>query len=61
LRNSAFNLDEYGLMAADVDGNGSVSSLDLTYLKRYILRRISDFPANKKIFAGRTLKIAKAL
>ncbi|UWV47070.1 dockerin type I repeat-containing protein [Acetivibrio thermocellus] len=48
LRNSAFNLDEYGLMAADVDGNGSVSSLDLTYLKRYILRRISDFPANKK-------------
>jgi len=26
LRNSAFNLDEYGLMAADVDGNGFQNS-----------------------------------
>jgi len=38
-------LTEEKILNADTDGNGTVNSTDLNYLKKYILRVISVFPA----------------
>ncbi len=35
---------EQAFLAGDVNGDESIDSLDITYLKRYILRKINDFP-----------------
>jgi hypothetical protein len=47
------NMDGYyltgeSLLAADVDGSGSLASMDLAYMKRYILGFITSFPASQK-------------
>ncbi|WP_265446759.1 CBM35 domain-containing protein [Acetivibrio straminisolvens] len=36
----------------DLDGNGIVNSTDFSYLKRYLLRQIEEFPYEKGLIAG---------
>jgi hypothetical protein len=39
--------DEYGRLAADVDGDGIVTVLDLSLINRYIAGNITKFPVQQ--------------
>ncbi len=40
------------ILAGDVDGNGNVNSIDLGYMKQFLLGMIKDFPAEKGMLAA---------
>ncbi len=44
--NFGFSADTYSTKYGDVNGDDSIDSLDLTILKRYLLRKISEFPVS---------------
>ena len=46
------SLGVHDFIYGDVNGDGSVNSTDITYVKRYLLRRIKDFPYEKGLTAG---------
>jgi len=44
LSNSKIFPHEYGRLAADVDGNGQIDSIDMMYILRYANGTITQFP-----------------